>query len=60
MELLLAVIGISQQRWGLIRQSLGIIKPCKCGERADALNKAGGWCAQRWALVKALLTSREQ
>ena len=40
-ELSLAAAGLSQRRYNWLRRKLGLVKPCGCGERKEALNTWG-------------------
>jgi hypothetical protein len=47
----LAAAGITEGRWNWLRGRLGYVKPCKCGERKDALDlwgaKLAAWIVKR-------------
>lgn len=54
LALVIASLGMHQERWNWIRRKLGFVKPCKCGERIAELNESGGWLRDRLDMAHEL------
>ena len=53
LTLVLGVFGISQRGVDMLRAAIGL-PPCKCSERADAINAIGERLATFWGRAVAL------